>query len=877
MIRNKGRKLRWTLLVSGLLAACLLPSARTRAQAEEGSYRSGEGNRPVPDTTGDSLGKNDHSAFMPAGNAPIEFSPSTDEQNAGPVRLARFAVVSGNVSWRTDNQGEWSMATVNLPIREAAQIWVTNGGHADLQFDDGSELRLGNGSLATLKTLFSDRQGEFTQISLSDGMATLCSRHDDAVYQVDTPAASVKSRGASQIRFGVDSGVEISVQHGDAIIDGRQGKIDLQAGDYVYVADSNSPYNVRRAPRQDSWDRWNEDRNRTIEDRGDSHVPSNIGLVSGELNDYGTWRDDPANGWVWCPRSHASDWRPYHDGHWTWVDPFGWTWVADEPWGWAPYHYGTWVHESYGWGWCPGPVHQYWSPAVVSFSVYDGCAAWAPLCPSEVRYPSESSFSYWGRDWAFSFSIGSAGCYYPQDGYCTGRSFNSYYVNHFNRFRDGDRFSDRSVGRGFRSPSLDRFARADEFAATNRHFVPFNAVHASGGSLARLDAFGGTGRYQALGRGDTSYFARGRHAAAPAAGTTPVGGPPSVMPTNMGRTPTRTFATGARPSQSALNRPLFHAPMPITTRREQSPSIGASGGRTNDSNSSPMIGSRARASSMSSRSGIGEGRIPQQPTRPTDVFRGSAHFDSRTSNYSSRQPAFEGSRIRSNDTRLRTADAARQARSSLGYGGRTPGDLEGASRSGGSGSGAGRTPGSSVDGSYTSRRAPSGGSYGRANDYGSASVPSGRAPSSGSYGRANDYGSKPASPSGGSYSRANDYGSSSVPSRRAPNSGSYGGANNYGPRPALPSGGGDSYGSGRSRSYGSGDYNSGRSSRPSADSAPRRSGGNEIGGGGRSGVYRGAESNASSTQAGSGGRTGRDARNRSGDGGYTSGRGRSGG
>ena len=35
---------------------------------------------------------------------------NNDEPNNGPVRLARFSYVAGNVSWRPDDQAEWSQA-----------------------------------------------------------------------------------------------------------------------------------------------------------------------------------------------------------------------------------------------------------------------------------------------------------------------------------------------------------------------------------------------------------------------------------------------------------------------------------------------------------------------------------------------------------------------------------------------------------------------------------------------------------------------------------------------------------------------------------------------------------------------------------------------
>src|SRR5262245_11651384 len=83
------------------------------------------------------------------------------EPGEGPVRLARFSYVSGNVTWRGDEHASWSSANVHLPLRQGAEIWVTDGGRAEIQFDDGSLIRLGNGAVATLQTLYSDSDGEF--------------------------------------------------------------------------------------------------------------------------------------------------------------------------------------------------------------------------------------------------------------------------------------------------------------------------------------------------------------------------------------------------------------------------------------------------------------------------------------------------------------------------------------------------------------------------------------------------------------------------------------------------------------------------------------------------------------------------------------------
>ena len=916
MIAIESRHFRWPVVLGGVLAACLLPCAYVSAQEGDSGYRTGEKGRVEIDGNGHRIGPSDPVTLTPPGRGGIETdadraisadptkgSPANDSGNTGPIRLARFAFVSGSVNWRADSSDEWSKATINLPIRQGAQIWIQDGGRADVQFDDGSELRLGNGALATLKVLYSDKEGEFTQIALYDGLATLRSRHDNAVYQVDTPAASVKSKGASQIRFGIDNGTEISVQRGDATIEGPQGKTSLHSGDYLDLPDSDASFKVRPAPQADAWDRWNDERNRLLEGAPSKHVPSNIGLVSGELDSYGAWRSDPAYGSVWYPRGVSSDWRPYYDGRWTYCDPFGWTWVSSEPWGWAPYHYGTWIHASYGWGWCPGPLHQYWSPAVVHFSVYDGNVAWAPLCPSEVRYPSAFSFGYWGSSWAFSFSIGSCGVYYPSGGYCFGRPWNNHFVNFYgygDRSFNNHNFNDFNRGGG--SPTFNRFGRTNEFAAANSHFVPFNSRHGNGASFARLDSFGGQGRYQTLAATNTSFFARGRYAAPPGAGQSPVAGPPAVAPTALSRTPTRSFITGTNPSQAAMQRNLYHAAPPITGGSASRTGIGGAN-RTSAAGSSNVIGSRANPSGASGtqtprgrtptdpyRAGVDAGRTARQPSQGignADVGRSTGQPTQGIGNadagsLGSRQTPLSGSGVRPNSSQISAAEAARSARSSLGYiyGG------AGSDRAArGTGSNSGTTSGATSGDRY--------GNSGRVPRFGGATTDQGGTANSG--GRGSDYSYRsrqPQTSSGTGAGSSRTYDGSERGTYRTPGGVSGG---------STSSGSSGDYRSGRSRSYGgdyttprtgsSGDYTPGRSTGGSGGYAPNRSGstggynpdrsgssggtssGGNSGGrsGGSGGGNSGGRSSGSSSDSGnSGGRSSGD----SSGGGYSSGRSR---
>ncbi len=482
---------------------------------------------------------------------------SSSSNNYGPVRMGRISYKQGNVEWRPSENVDWSAATWNLPIRQGAQVWVNSGGKAEIQFDDGSRLRLGNGTIATLQTLYSDHSGEFTEIKLNTGLASLTLVNKNSVYQIDSPLTSIKAQGPCKLRVGVGNDVEVSVRKGKAQIEGTQGSAPLRFGQYARISNSTAPYQVEDLPRNDNWDNFNENRDQ-IYDHPSQYVPENIGLVAGDLNGYGDWRADRSYGHVWYPKVHRADWRPYHDGRWVWVDPFGWTWVADEPWGWTPSHYGSWIHNSNGWGWAPGPRHQYWSPAVVHFSTYNDNVAWVPLSPAEIRYPPALSVGFTSGNWAFSFSIGGAASYYPGSGsYCVGRPWNNDYVNRQANYYVPDR-------------NINIYN--NNTYITNNNYVPAYASSPYAITRTSRSGFVGTARYAAGNASDPGIFRRGRGFAVPQ-GQSPVFGPAAVRPNRSSFSATRSFSS-QRPSQALMQRQLIRSRMPEAISR-----VSLAGGR----------------------------------------------------------------------------------------------------------------------------------------------------------------------------------------------------------------------------------------------------------------------------------------------------------
>src|SRR5579871_2701657 len=142
MAKEKRKSLVQASIISCLVGLSLLCGPVVEAQNGDAAHNSDNGYR----YTEQGAVKGADPVAPPAGSNTATGAASNEKVD-GPVRLARFAYVSGNVNWRSADTAQWSGAVANMPLREGAQIWVIDGGRAEVQFDDGSVLRIGNGAI----------------------------------------------------------------------------------------------------------------------------------------------------------------------------------------------------------------------------------------------------------------------------------------------------------------------------------------------------------------------------------------------------------------------------------------------------------------------------------------------------------------------------------------------------------------------------------------------------------------------------------------------------------------------------------------------------------------------------------------------------------
>ena len=287
-----------------------------------------------------------------------------------PSRVARISVLDGNVSFQPSGTEDWAAAARNRPVTVGDKLWTDQDSRAELQVGEAS---LHLGSMTALSFLNLDEN--ILQARIAEGAINFRVREmrEGDLYEVDTPnlAFTVKEAGAFRVDVNENGdGTRVTVIRGEGEITAGGKTYQVHAGEEAELNGVDEPeYNVGQAPAPDDLDRWASDRDLREEHSESAKYVSRDVPGYSDLDDNGTWREEPDYGHVWYPNSVDVGWAPYSYGYWNYVGPWGWTWVDYAPWGFAPFHYGRWAFIGGAWGWCPGPIfaRPFYGPAFVGF------------------------------------------------------------------------------------------------------------------------------------------------------------------------------------------------------------------------------------------------------------------------------------------------------------------------------------------------------------------------------------------------------------------------------------------------------------------------------------------------------------------------------
>jgi hypothetical protein len=280
-----------------------------------------------------------------------------------------------------------------------------------------------------------------TQMRLAEGTINFRVRElrEGDQYEVDTPNAAFTVTQAGAFRIDVNEngdGTIVTVLRGEGEVTAGGKSYKVNGGDLAEFngTEGNVTYRSDRAPEADDFDRWAASRDRKEEDSVSARYVSRDTVGYSDLDDNGTWNEEPEYGHVWYPNNVAVGWAPYSYGYWNYVGPWGWTWVDYSPWGFAPFHYGRWNNFGGRWGWCPGPRFGYpvYGPAFVGFLGGRGGfgfgigvgVGWFPLGYGEIYRP----WYHYRAGGAYIRNINVHNTYIRNVNNITNRNFHSNYA-----------------------------------------------------------------------------------------------------------------------------------------------------------------------------------------------------------------------------------------------------------------------------------------------------------------------------------------------------------------------------------------------------------------------------------------------------------------
>ncbi len=289
------------------------------------------------------------------------------------VRIVRLSDVEGNVQVdRNIGQG-FENALLNLPITEGVKLRTQGDGRAEIEFENGSTLRIAPFTEIHFDQLsLRDSGKRNSSVTLVSGILYVnCSAANGDEFTLNFGHQTVKLDEPAHFRLGMDGQeAALSVFSGEVQIQNPSGEVLVrknQTGDFNLT--KQDQYQLVKNIEPNVFDDWDKSQLK-YHDRymANASYKSSSPYAYGisDLNYYGTYVNVPGYGMMWQPRLASADWNPFVCGRWVLYPSVGNVWVSCYPWGWMPFYYGSWNYEAaFGWFWNPKGTWQSWNYAPV--------------------------------------------------------------------------------------------------------------------------------------------------------------------------------------------------------------------------------------------------------------------------------------------------------------------------------------------------------------------------------------------------------------------------------------------------------------------------------------------------------------------------------
>lgn len=288
------------------------------------------------------------------------------------VRIVRLSDVEGIVQIDRNTGQGYEKAFLNSPIVEGAKLRTDKDARAEVEFEDGSTLRITPGSVVEFPVLsLRDSGAKASTVNVKEGTAYLnfTGAKDDEfllTFGHEKLAFSKPAHVRIELR---DASATVAVFKGDVRVESPSGTVEVgKKQSASFELDNQDRSTLAKNLEPDPYDSWDQQQSSYHQQYSNKSYSSYSPYAYGvsDLSYYGNFFNAPGYGTMWQPYFAGAGWDPFMNGAYLWYPGFGYTWVSSYPWGWTPYRYGSWRFlPGYGWAWQPGSLVSGWRPIPV--------------------------------------------------------------------------------------------------------------------------------------------------------------------------------------------------------------------------------------------------------------------------------------------------------------------------------------------------------------------------------------------------------------------------------------------------------------------------------------------------------------------------------
>jgi len=293
--------------------------------------------------------------------------PASAESKA---RIVRLSDVQGTVQIDRAVGLGFEKAFLNLPVIEASRLKTGADGRAEVEFEDGSALRIvPNSEIEFTRLALGDDGEKLNALQLNTGTAYLnvsAKKGDQFALNFGHESVTVGETAHFRVDLTPKADATLAVFKGKVRGTGPAGPFEVaEKHSATFDLANDDSFALAKNYEQERFDAWDRQQSEYHDRYAKSSTPdmsSPYGYGLSDLNYYGSYMNCPGYGFGWQPYLVDASWSPYQDGAWAWYPGFGYTWVSAYPWGWMPYRYGSWgFAQGCGWMWQPGYWNM-WNP-----------------------------------------------------------------------------------------------------------------------------------------------------------------------------------------------------------------------------------------------------------------------------------------------------------------------------------------------------------------------------------------------------------------------------------------------------------------------------------------------------------------------------------